>query len=616
MKNTLHFAFVRTLMILVFGIFSNGAWAQTEYTWNCNSASVATTGSNPNITYGTWTQGNNNGTTTLINNSAASSGYSGSSGTNNFGLAARTGTLNVGANGSAFLEISFTPQAGYSLSITSISFGSRSSGTGPALASIRTNLDNFASTAGSNVLSTAGVWQLISPTLSSAISTVGNTAITIRIYGSNGTGSAGVNTANWRIDDIKITVAETLIPATTTWNGTAWSNGTPSATLDAIIAGNYNTLANGAFASKSLTVNSGIFTIASGTAVTVEGAIANNAGADNFIVQSGANLIQTNNAANTGSISVRRNSAPIVRLDHTLWSSPVDAQNLFAFSPNTLASRFYTYSTAANTYVNAGLTAGSTFMPGKGYGVRAPNNYQASPAASWTGTFKGIPNNGAVSLVLSTASTGYNLVGNPYPSAISATAFVNDANNSTKIDGTLYFYAHSLAMDAGGSFPAGTNYATWNSLGTTSATNSSVVPNGTIQVGQGFIVKAVQAGNVNFSNAMRSSNTSDQFFRTANAYTSDAEKHRIWLNLSDGSGFVFSQALIGYAAGATAGFDRGYDGLSFGNTGSSLTSIMDGSEYAIQGRPLPLDVSDAVQLSFKAAAAGNYAISLAGSDGI
>ncbi|HEX8575208.1 MAG TPA: hypothetical protein VF677_02840 [Flavobacterium sp.] len=457
---------------------------------------------------------------------------------------------------------------------------------------------------------------LIGNDISSAQLPAGASISSNTFIGINSTGNA----ANIYVDDIVVfnSVPATIgtAPTSTTWNGTAWSNGTPSTTLDAIIAGNYNSSDHGAFTSKSLTVNSGVFTIASGFSITVQDAVTNNAGDSNFIIQSGANLIQVNNASNTGSITVQRNSAPIVRLDHTLWSSPVSGQNLFGFSPNTLANRFYVYNTETDNYVTTGLSASSVFVPGKGYAVRAPNNFPASPAAAWAGTFKGVPNNGDVSFTLSITSNGYNLVGNPYPSTINATSFVNDANNATKIDGTLYFYAHSLAIGTNGQFPPGTNYTIWNQTGYTLATNSSVVPNGTIQVGQGFIVKASEAGNINFTNTMKNGNTENQFFRTANAYTSNIEKHRIWLNLSNEQGSVFYQTLIGYVAGATAGFDRGYDGLSFGNIGSSLTTTINNSEYAIQARPLPFDISDVVALSFNADTDGTYIISLADTDGI
>jgi hypothetical protein len=410
---------------------------------------------------------------------------------------------------------------------------------------------------------------------------------------------------------------QTLVTSTT-WNGTAWSNGTPSATLDAIVAGNYSTAAvapQGAFTAKSLTVNSGTFTIASGTAITVENAVVNNAGQNNFVIKSGGNLLQTTSAGNTGAITVERSSAPIVRLDHTLWSSPVTGQNLYSFSPATLTNRFYVYDTATNNFVTTGISSSSTFTAGKGFGVRAPNDHPTSPV-EWLGTFKGIPNNGDVPFTLSTAQDGFNLVGNPYPSEVSALDLVNVTNNPS-IGGTIYFYAHSVAMDQNGTF-SGSNYTTWNASGYTLASNSSVIPNGILQVGQGFFVKASGAGSVTFKNSMRRNDTADQFFRAANPYTTESvlEKHRIWLNLTNPEGTAFNQILIGYISGATEGFDRDFDGLSFGNSGSSLATTIDGQDYSIQARSLPFQASDVVPLTFKAATAGSFTISLSNMDGL
>ncbi|MBN9283221.1 MULTISPECIES: T9SS sorting signal type C domain-containing protein [unclassified Flavobacterium] len=411
--------------------------------------------------------------------------------------------------------------------------------------------------------------------------------------------------------------------STVTWNGTAWSNVTgPDATIEAVIAGAYNTNTNGAFTTKKLTLNSGSFTLASGTNLTVVNEVVNNMTAADFVIQNNANLIQTNAVANTGAVTLHRNSAPIVRLDHTLWSSPVEAQNLFGFSPNTLTNRFYTYQTSTNTYVNTGLTAATTFVVGKGFAVRAPNNYQASPAAAWEGTFVGKPNNGNVTFTLETTGTGYNMVGNPYPSVIDGATFVS---NNTTIDGTLYFYAHTLTMNAQGQFPAGTNYATWTpGVGGVAATagTSGVpanVPNGKIQVGQGFIVKSLPAGgNVTFANTMRAAENGNQFFKvsSANATLPETEKHRMWLNLTNDAGTAFNQILVAYAEGATEGVDRGYDGLAFGTTGSALSSKIAGADYTIQGRSLPFNAEDVVTLGFKAATAGNYSVTLSAMDGV
>ncbi|NBL64425.1 T9SS sorting signal type C domain-containing protein [Flavobacterium sp. NST-5] len=399
------------------------------------------------------------------------------------------------------------------------------------------------------------------------------------------------------------------IIVSTTWDGNEWSHNVPTESVDAIIEGDYNTAGNGSFAAKSLTVESGIFTISAATTIAVENAVINNAGAANFLVESGANLIQNNDNANIGAITVLRNSAPIVRLDHTLWSSPVANQNLFSFSPNTLINRFYTYDVANDVYVNTGLNATSVFEGGAGYGVRAPNNYQTSPAASWEGKFIGIPNNGNVPVTMSTAGNGFNLVGNPYPSPINAQALIA-ANDH--IDGVIYFYAHSLAMNAEGQFPSGTNYTTWNGSGYTLATNSSVIPNGTIQVGQGFFVKANTADDLVFNNIMRSTNTDNQFFRASSEV---AEKHRFWIDLTNNNG-AFNQILVAYIEGATNDFDRNFDGESFGNTGSYIASRLNDKNYTIQGRALPFNTEDMVALNFKAVTAGNYTLTLSQVEGV
>jgi len=402
---------------------------------------------------------------------------------------------------------------------------------------------------------------------------------------------------------------------TTTWNG-SWTNGAPTSTTSAIIAANYNDPAN--ISACTLTVNNNaVVTIPSGSSVTLNGALTVSSGS--FTLENNANLIQTTDVANSGNITVKRNSALQVRLDHTLWSSPVTgAQTLAGFSPNTLANRFYNFDTVTNKYTATPSTG--TFTAGKGVAVRAPNDYTTTPT-TFNGVFTGLPNNGPVAVALVTTTPGNNLVGNPYPSTIDAAAVVNVANNPN-IGGTLYFYAHTLSMDTNGIFSAGTNYAVWNSgSGGTAATlgTSGVpanVPNGIIQAGQGFFVQATGTGNVNFTKAMRVNNTANQFFKTSSTKTEAIERHRIWLNLTNGAGTEFNQILVAYAAGATQDADRDYDGLAFGNTGSALSSKIAGAGYTIQGRALPFSADDVVALGFKAAADGNYTISLSAMDGL
>ena len=397
----------------------------------------------------------------------------------------------------------------------------------------------------------------------------------------------------------------------TTFNGSTWNNGSPAAnaTIAYNLSGSYTLSSD--IAACSCTILSGNITVPSGKSMNLVDKLTVSGGSITF--ENNANLIQTNSVANSGVITVKRNSALQVRLDHTLWSSPVEGVNLFGFSPLTLTNRFYTYSTPSNSYINTGLSAASTFISGKGFAVRAPNTFSTVPQ-TWEGVFTGIPNNGNIPYTLETTGTGYNLVGNPYPSPIDAASFISGNPN---ISGSLYFYAHTLTMGTNGLFPAGTNYAVWNASGSTAATSGtsgvpSLSPNGTIQVGQGFIVKATGLGTLNFNNGMRTNNTQNQFFR--NAMT--LERHRLWLNLSNTSGIDYNQIMVGYIEGATMGFDTNFDALAFGNSGSSLSSKIDGLDYTIQGRALAFSDNDIVFLGFKTEIAGNYTIALTDKDGL
>ena len=178
----------------------------SNVTWNFATASPSSAAV-PNLTVSDLSQGNNLGTTTLITTISASSGYAGVSGGGNAGAAARTGSLNTAAAGSAYFEFTLTPIGSNTVNITGINFGSRSTGTGPAAFTIRTSLDNYASDYALGALSPASSsppWTL--ETTSPAIVSGVSTAITLRIYGYDGTGSASVNTAIWRIDDLSLTL--------------------------------------------------------------------------------------------------------------------------------------------------------------------------------------------------------------------------------------------------------------------------------------------------------------------------------------------------------------------------------------------------------------------------
>lgn len=410
----------------------------------------------------------------------------------------------------------------------------------------------------------------------------------------------------------------------TIWTGTNWDPILPDIYTDVEIAGPFiSTAANaGNFEANSLTINSGqTFEITEGQSVVVANEIINNSTASDVVVQNDANLVQNNEAINTGAITVNRQSSPMLRLDYTFWSTPVLGQHLLAFSPLTLTNRFYLFDTPNNYYINPGFNSTTTFTPGVAYVIRTPNNHSATVPTPYYGVFTGVPNNGKYTFTLDTSGDGHNGIGNPYPSNIDAVKFIDD---NPDIEGTLHFFAHTGTGNAGGQF------ATWTKSGgvaateVTSGAGNTAAPNGIIPVGQGFVVKSKPSGGtVIFKNEHRVTNSNSQFFRlNAHAASSNTtvERHRFWLNLSSvddtGVNTMENQMLVAYITGATNLVDDGYDGLAFSDYSTQLASKIEDKNYIIQGRQLPFNSSDVVNLAFKATTAGTFEISLVDTDGL
>ena len=177
--------------------------------WNFNT-DTPTSGVPAGITVGPVLQGNNNGTTTMLTSSSVSTN-TGASGLTNWGAAARTGILNTNSSGSAFLEVTITPNTNVTFALTGISFGSRSTTTGPQAYTLRSSADGYLTDLATGSISNNSAWVLYSK---SNLSFSSQSQTTFRLFGFNGTGSAQVNTANWRIDDLKMTVSAE-VPAVT-----------------------------------------------------------------------------------------------------------------------------------------------------------------------------------------------------------------------------------------------------------------------------------------------------------------------------------------------------------------------------------------------------------------
>lgn len=394
-----------------------------------------------------------------------------------------------------------------------------------------------------------------------------------------------------------IRIAVTDASATPTWTGTEWINGTATAATPAIMEGNYTS--GGNLEVGELTIrNNATVVFQSGHNLTVNGKLTVESGSE-LLLENNANLVQTTNDTNSGLITIKRNTAPLKRLDYVLWSSPVTGQQLQSFSPATLSNRFYTYDGTTNLYSAVSSPNATDFEKGTGFLIRMPNDHPTTPTI-WTGTFTGVPNNGYLTVIVNTG--GYTALGNPYPSTMDADAFI-DANSITE---ALYFWRKTNNS-------ANPSYATYTKAGGVGTANSAdpngLIPNGVIQVGQGFIA-AVNYIDAVFTNAMRTTNNGNQFLKTKKT-----DKSRIWLNLTNDSGF-FSQTLVAYMDKATSGIDAAIDGRYFNDSKTALTSIIKNEEFTIQGRSLPFDASDVVPLGFKTETAGDFTLAIDHTDGL
>jgi hypothetical protein len=400
---------------------------------------------------------------------------------------------------------------------------------------------------------------------------------------------------------ISETVAITA--SATTWDGSTWNNGVPTSSTTAIISGNYNVSSN-INACNLIVDNNAIVTIPSGYNVTLNGAITVNSGS--FTLNDNANLIQLSDVANSGKINVIRNSAALLRLDYTLWSSPVTNESLYlqTFSPATSSNRFYNYNTLTNLYTAIANPSTTNFALGQGYLIRMPNDASSNVRTKYSGVFTGVPNNGYTPITMANGGAGkrFNLVGNPYPSPISIAQFV--ADNSNNITGTLYYWRKTNNS-------ASPSYCTWTAGTFISNGESQVVdPNGIIQSGQGFFVEALNsATTVVFNNGQRTGTNTSQLNKTK-----AVERNTIWLNATNTTG-AFSQMAVGYITNATLGIDE-YDGKYYNDGAIALNSILENTDYVIQGRPLPFDGTDEIPLSFKATNAGDYTIAIDHVDGL
>ena len=182
-------------------------------------------------------------------------------------------------------------------------------------------------------------------------------------------------------------------------------------------------------------------------------------------------------------------------------------------SPYAIAQRWiYTYN-AGTTYSQWDYVGNASIInPGEGYTMKG-----TTAGSSQQYDFRGKPNDGTIDVaVLNGQQT---LVGNPYPSAIDLRTFLSDNPN---IDGNALFWEHDktanshlVAQYRGGyglyngvsDLYTPAVYISYNADGSpgtnSSPSNTNAFKRRFSPVGQGFMVRGVANGNVQFKNSQR-----------------------------------------------------------------------------------------------------------------
>lgn len=410
---------------------------------------------------------------------------------------------------------------------------------------------------------------------------------------------------------------------TKTWNGT-WSPSEPTLADPVVINSPYS----GSLVANSLQLNNNI-TLADGETVEIVNGVT---GTGKIIMSSEAVVVQRNSISAAPNIELTKTTRAMRRYDYVYWGTPI-AGNFFSQLNGAVAQGYATtgafdqkFKFVPGPAPGNGWQTLTTVETGKGYIMRVKS--QAPFLDDVTANkidlkFTGVSNNGdiTVPVIYNTAATSptskthHNLLANPYPSAIDAGLFLKQ---NTDIDGVVYLWSAKTPYPGTGTYSQA-DFAAWNLSGTV---NTSPIPmeiNGKIASGQGFIVRALNPGEVTFTNCMRlsGSGSNSNFFRTAASEETTETKDRFKLNLTN-NGDVFSQILIAYSENSTSGYDRLYDAARFSSGTVQLYSLLDNNmKLSINGKGV-FDVEDVVKLGVtkETSEAAQYTISISDKEGV
>ncbi len=412
------------------------------------------------------------------------------------------------------------------------------------------------------------------------------------------------------------------------WDGTSWSNsGYPDKTREVILNGDFQgDLGN--LEACHLEVNADLdYDKGTTNSVVLHG---NLTVSGSFRIGDQESLVMFDPIAEIhGAISkIEKSTFRNNKHDFTYWSSSVQSASLNQVFAGVNPNRIYYFDqsqTQSNdpddpSYWNSWQLGSGTMTTALGYAAEGVQGTTGIHEIEFTGT----PNNGDVSVQVhhwddENPDNDWNLLGNPYPSAIDIEQFF-DANAGL-LEPVVYLWTHTTPLSESGDY-AFDDYATYNYTGGTgigSGVGDGPIPEKNMGSAQGFFIRALTSGNAIFSNEMRLVGQNDQFFKPERIKYRTApedEKDRVWLNLKNDQG-GFNQLLIGFLEQAGPGFDPGYDAKRFeGGNPISFYSTFGNDKFVIQARE-PFSRNISIPLGFTSQVAPRiFSIEIAKAEGI
>ncbi|MGI4762222.1 MAG: DUF4394 domain-containing protein [Janthinobacterium lividum] len=390
-------------------------------------------------------------------------------------------------------------------------------------------------------------------------------------------------------------------PTATTFPNLAVGAGTTATTSAGV------TIARSVTATGNLTIGAGqVFTLrsnASGTAYVVNngGAVTGTATVQRYITPTnngpGYRHYSSPVSGNTVADFATASYSPVVNAAYNSANNPRQTSpypTVFFYDQSRLATSNAAY--AVGDFDNGFLSPSAlsdALVTGRGYTV----NIGGSELVDFQGTLNQASSYARTGLARGAQATaGYQLLGNPYPSALNYDALIT---NTTGMESALYVYKSS------GQYTG--TYTTYVPAGATNGGPGMSANGGTsnIPVAQGFFMRTApgQTGSVTFTTAARSQAPETAAFqRTASTLPTLA------LTLS-GNG-VANQTRVYFDQQATPAFDAKYDAHYLPAThGLDLASDISTEALAINGLP-ELTGATTVALRVHAPTAGTYTLAV------